>query len=501
MLKGSDSRAIARQAHAIALQDLERTYRDWLAFIREKQAEVQQRQSLTDEDDLLGVPEQKQTIYKAKLLPPVRKELSNVLRARQQQALEAAETEARKKGVLAPEPDQLYEALLTQIQEELEGKRHEKGWAWVWYLDKLHEFNHQALLSKTSDDDYLTSAKGKSGPSTANFIIVAAIGLIGLLGLVWFGYRNFFYTPPLASSGVSQALIDQQAINLWQPSKASFNGIEVGISAQAGYPLQICVSPKTPLLPETTMVITSTESVRWYNLSSVSTQPDAVVLDCSVSPSKQLASARLIDTKTYETSQLEFTKIIVWGPDTDPTTIPMDRMLVELTSVDKTANTGTLILADGSRYAPMNSMEQSETVIVRYMVPYLAQTQRVGFEQSSTTGLPRLLAFDLPAPVTRLAYLSRVLQIEHSNAALESRDGIATLNITITVSLQEDANPITLIPSDVTLNSGVSQLSYSWEPPRIEPGTMHNLHITLPLPSGKNVDVQLARWRARIPLP
>jgi hypothetical protein len=490
-----NNRSEVRQARALAIQDIERTYQNWRALIAEKQAELQQRQAL-DDDDLLGAPQQAQ-VRKAKLLPAVRQEMTEVLRMRQQIAQEAAESEARQAGTAAPEPDVVYEALLTSISEELEGKKHPQGWALVWYEGQLHEFNHLHLRSGTDEDDYLTVSKEVFVGQNQLFVGVA--GVIGIVAMLAFGYWMFLYTPAVAVSGAMQVTVGQRTVSLWGGNSLAVGEIETKVSAQAGYPVRVCASTEQQkaALPDASVILTSTEAVRSYRIGATYTDLD--ILDCNSSPPRQVASAKLVDIHTFQTSSLEIQGIEVWGPDTDPASIPTDRMVVDIIVDDPNGAEGTLILADGTRYAATSSVERDGMTIVRYLVPFSATPQRVGLERTGHA-LPELLALDLPAPTSRIALLRRVLQVSQATATIENRDGQPILAISLTVKLADDAAPLTLIPSDVSVQAGSQTASVSWEPPTLQPGEQREILLSLPLPQVASLDLSLATWRTRLPL-
>jgi hypothetical protein len=502
----TSDRSAVRQARALAIQDIERCCRNWLAFLAEKRAELAQRQML-DEDDLLVSPQSAQP-RKARLLPAVRDELTAVLRMRQQQAQEQAETTARQAATAAPDPDTVYTALLNRIGDELEGKCHPQGFALVWYEGELHEFNHQAVMRATSDDDYLTVAGDRALPDGKRMVLAAVGGVAALLLMAGFFYWMFLYEPAAATvSGAVQVTIGQQAVTLWDATSAAIGPVAGRITARSGYPLRLCLTPEQQRAATAgaTLVVTGTESVRFYRLAPPAATPaDALVQDCGSAPPRTVAAAQLTNTRTHQ--ELDTTQVMhisVWGPDTDPATIPPDRMVVDLTTPDASGAEGTLILADGSRYASTTSSPTVGGVIVRYLVPFSPAAQRAGYERVRPGALPAVLPLDLPAPTSRAALLRKVMRVSDPQAAIVSRDGVPTLALTLTVSLAADAAPLTLIPADVTIASqnGAALANTTWTPPALTPGATQTIQVALPLTqSYAALDVALAGWRARVNL-
>lgn len=504
----TNDRTAVRQARALAIQDIERCYKHWAAFLAEKRAELVLRQAVDEAaDDLLETPQAAQP-RRARLLPAVRSELTSVLRMRQQEAQEREEAAARQAGVAAPDPDTVYAALLNLIGDELAGKQHPHGMALVWYEGMFHEFNHRATMRATTDDDYLTTASQGALPGGKQMIIIGVGAGLAVVGMLVAFYFLFLAEPAQAvASGPVSVAVGQQNVVLWDTAAATVGAVSAPLKLRAGYPLRLCVTApqQQAATVGATLLVTGTDSVRAYRLTSPATKPvDALILDCGSSPARTLAAAMLVETTTHRPlERAGITNVTVWGSDTDPATIPQDRMLIEVLVTDADGAQGTLILADGSRYAATNSTPVAGGVAVRYLVPVSSASQRVGYERTAAGALPAVLSLDLPVPISRIVLLRRVLQVRSAQARVVIQDGMPTLALTLDVALAADAAPVTLLPTDlrITQPNGTAVEGAVWTPPTLDPGAAAQIQLRLPLPQADGtLELTLANWRTQLAL-
>ena len=97
-----------------------------------------------------------------------------------------------------------------------------------------------------------------------------------------------------------------------------------------------------------------------------------------------------------------------WATDEilPPIVIPPDQMEITLDIAIPDAAAGTLVLADGGRWAATRSEAVEGGTRLIYLVPLAQVAQPAGWELPHGGDLPSLLALNLPAPESRAALRS-----------------------------------------------------------------------------------------------
>jgi hypothetical protein len=162
------------------------------------------------------------------------------------------------------------------------------------------------------------------------------------------------------------------------------------------------------------------------------------------------------------------------------------------------ASAGTLITADGQRWAATRSEVLEGGTHLIYLVPLAESTQPAGWEISSAGDLPGFLSLQLPAPESRAAILRRVLDVHTGVASIAIHDDVMEATIVLTVTLDTQAAPLTLLPGDLVVERGGAASEARWDPPALTPGQSTTIEVRVPLRTGDTLDIALASWRARL---
>ncbi len=485
-------------ALATLVRDLERTWRDWRTLIADLQAtEVQQRQAASD--TLLVPPAQP---VRSNLPAGTRRRLLEELEVRRQQAQARAEAEARASGAPAPSVDAISTALLAQIAAELAGERHPKRLALVWWRDELHEFDHRALLQAgLSEADYLRVGGAKRwGP-----LLIGGAGVCLLLGaalLMW----NVVFARGTAIAETDALTIAGVAAALPQPTALAIGAVAGPASLRLDAPPVVCVDGplRAAAQPGATLVLTDTGSIRHYTLTTgaTTTAVDLVVATCRTGVPEPVAQGTLVEDHTVELLPAEqLLGVATWAADTDPQSIPIGQMQVDLDLAAAVADpTGTLVLADGTRWPPTSTVPISGGLRLRYRVPQLSGgavtpggepvglPQQAAWSRSGASGeLPAVLPVALPAPTTRAAQLANFLEVLGVEASTTS----ATLTLTATVELAPGAPALALQQGDGTLmDARGTLLAGTWQLPALQSGEPARVVLTAPV-AGMKVPLTL----------
>lgn len=495
-----DDRRNVDSAEATVARDIERTWRNWKAFIAEQLDElVAQQADESPEADLTGSG--RANPRKAKLDAATRQQFGGVLEARRQQVQAKAERDAREQGKPIPDADQIYAALLQHIMDELDGKIHPSGMALVWYKDALIKFDAAAVSAGMTDADYLAAGAGNS-PTKQQALLL--LGLVFVLGIVLvFALPFFFGSPPVkVTASASTARVGQQSAPLWTVDLASVGVLTVPVRMLNSYPPVLCVEQTTvkAATPGASVVLTSTQAIRRYQVQAATTnQADLVLADCTVSPPAPKGVAQLIETRTRTMLHGEtLNAVLVRGPDLDPEAIPTNQMEVTIEVALPDAGGGTLILADGRRWSATRSEKAEGGTRLVYLVPLAQSSQPAGWELPNGAALPDLLAITLPAPTSRAALLRRVLDVQAGQPTVALRDGEHELLIMLTVALKADAAPIGLLADDLVALSNGSPLAARWDTPQLTPGKSATIAVRVPLHDRDTLEIALASWRVRV---
>ena len=490
MRSTTDDRRAVDSAEATLARDIERTWRSWKAFVAERLDELAaQRADDAPEADLTGGTRPAQR--KARIDGATRQQFGAVLEARRQQAQARAERAAREQSLPLPDADQVYAALLRQIGDELDGKAHPGGLALVWYKDSLLKFDAQALLSGTTDADYLAAEVG--GPTKGQALALAGL-LAGLLLALWVAGQWAFGAPAAAASGGSgTAWVGEDRIQLWGVDSAQIGARSVPASLRGGFPPTLCLPDRQVPADGATLVVTGTQAVRRYKLDPGGSagEADLLLAECG-SPSAPVA-AQLVETQTHQLLGGELLlQLAVRGPDLEPQTIPADQMEVTLRLGISEAGAGALILADGRRLAATHTAPVTGGTELIYLAPLASAAQLAGWELARAGQLPALLPLTLPAPTSRPALLRQALVVQPAGATLIGPE----LAITLTLTL-DGAAPLALQPDDLLAEVGGARLTPRWEPPALTPGAATTVVARLALRDRAPLEVELAGWRAR----
>lgn len=484
-------------AGATLARDIEKTWRNWKAFIAEKRDElVAAEQDEVPEADLTGAGTR--TVRRvAKLDAATRQQFGAVLEARRQQAQAKAEKEAREQGRPAPDADQVYAAILQHMQDELDGTIHPSGMALVWYKDALIKFDAQAVMAGTTDADYLASGSG-SGPTKQQAALVLGVLAVLLIGLV-FVVQWAFAEPVTPTMAITAARVGNQDAPLWTARAATVGNISVTATLGGSYPLTLCIDAAAlkQVSPGATVILTGTAAIRRYQVQPEATGADLQLTNCN--GGAMVGGARLVDTHTREAlPAATLTTLSVRGPDLDPQAIPAGQMEVTLVIGLPDASAGALILADGRRWAPTTSAPAERGTVLTYLVPLAQTTQIAGWELERQDALPALLPLTLPAPEARASVLQRQLDIQAGVPTIIRRDGVAEIALDVTITLAADAAPLQLLPTDLLGTTDSAPIAMRWEPPILQPGQPQRVSVRVPIRSRDAVELALAAWRARI---
>ncbi len=496
-----DDRRAIDSAEATLARDIEKTWRHWKAFIAEKQDELA-AQHLDESPDADLTGDTRPAPRKARLDAATRQQFGAVLEARRQQAQAKAEQDARQHSKPAPDADQVYAALLAHIADELDGKVHPSGMALVWYKDALIKFDAQAVMAGTTDADYLAAGAG-NGPTKQQIVLL--LGVIGIMLVVLYFAVQWAFgsdTPDVAQA-MGMARVGQQSAPLWTADMASIGAVQILAQMTGTYPPVLCITDKVAkaATPGATVVLSSTQAVRRYQVQpgTSARESDLLLADCGSARAAPKASARLIETRTRRMLGAEALRAVaVRGPDLDPQAIPANQMEVTLEVAIPDGRAGTLILADGRRWAATRSEPISGGTRLVYLVPLAPTSQPAGWELPQGSDLPALLAVNLPAPTSRVALLRRVLDVQATAPAVVSHDGEPELAITLTVTLKADAAPLTLLPADLLAESSGSPVAARWDAPALTPGKPAGVPVRVPLRERDTLELALANWRARV---
>ncbi|HEX6288245.1 MAG TPA: hypothetical protein VFZ66_03600 [Herpetosiphonaceae bacterium] len=493
------------------LAESEATWRKWRAFLREKQAEHQHRQAeRAGLDDLTQAAGTSMEVVRARLTAAERQELSAILEYRRRVAQGRAEAQARQQGQPIPDSEEVLGQLLQQIAAELDGNVAKSGMALLpesaQHPDRMNEFNHRAVASRTSDDDYLLLGSDSSRHQRYRLFTIGGVLLvivsIGLLIL-----RPFAVDGAAAPAAAPVAQVGRQSAPLWQVRTVTVGDVERPISGAAlGYPLLICLSEQQQAVATagTEIQVAGPESRRAYRLHAdlTATPRDLVVANCAVSPPKLLRAAALVATETSQPlDPALISKVAVWGPDTDPATIPAERMRVDLRVRDAEIGRTTLILADGTTWSPTATTPISDGVELRYLVPLASGTQEAGWDVALDDGLSGRLALNLPAPVRRAELLRERVTVQPGAARVVSREGRQRLEVALTLTLADGASDLTLLPGDLAVSreGGAVIATIEWSPPTLSAGQPATVTIGISLDRARGpLELALAGYRARI---
>lgn len=507
MTRTSGPRSATKQAQAQILRALETTWRNWRAFIAEKKDELSQRQA--DEsglDDLTTPLNATPAIRKAKFNSATRQELAMILEQRRQAAQRDGEAAARTAGATPPDVEQVMERLIARIDDELNGRVLTNGNALVWFEGQLIEFDYRTVSSGTIDDDYLAMGVGDPVAERKRRTIILLVVLAFLIGAALLAFNVFGGRSETATvGGPTLGSVAAESAPLWDIQSLAVGGVsERVVGAALGYPTLICLTEpqQQALKPGETVVVTGTTSVRTYMLhgSTTATPRDLIVADCSQKPPKLLASAALRTADTTRALAVGLVSLVTTtGADTDPVNIPAERMRVALTVAQLDAPQGTLILPDGTRWSPAESVASGKSTLLTYLVPVASLTQTAGWEVSDADGLPTRLALTIPAPQARAALLRENLTVRATGADVSMRNGSPIMTLSLTITLAQTAAPITLLPTDLLLKRTGSGRAAEWQPPTLSSGKAVAVRIVVPLQeAGSSMEASLGAWHARL---
>lgn len=265
-----------RHAEAALIADAERTWRDWKAYIKEQRLKLQQRQrdvhgSTTD--DLTGAPGDAQGTHFEAVIPGARRrEFDSVLEQRRHKLQVDMEADALRMGMPHPDADDVLDRLLTQIERELDGQVHPKGYALIWTRGTLHEFDASTVTSASHDDDYLGLRKRQQ--ITPRQRILIGVGAVAVLVvLAWFLW-GIFFPPPAATQSIStpKLRVGEEEVAPLAASSVTIGGHPLpDTQVRTGYPLFLCVPTEMQpaLVPGATVEISGSDNLRVYMVNGL----------------------------------------------------------------------------------------------------------------------------------------------------------------------------------------------------------------------------------------
>jgi hypothetical protein len=481
------------------LADQERTWRYWRDFIREQKDAFARQKDERAGFDAFGMPLEGTSLhpFQANLPADVRAEYVRILEMRRQETQRKAEEQARTNGLPAPDRDLIYEQLLTRFEDELTGKVAKNGHAIMYDNGQKIIFNHHRVASRLSDADYQAFGAGKANQDRLKVIVgIVGVCIVFVIAIVLF--EGMLATPPSTQTAEAVASVNGTPLTLWDTTEIAVAGRQFAVPfARAGYPLQVCIPAKTEraFVPEASVILTGTQSVRSYELVELeAARADLILSDCAQSPPKLIAKGLLQEAHT--STQLDpnlLRSISVRGADSDPIRIPQDRMLVTLVLDPQLSERGTLILEDGSRFAPTKS-ETADHITLTYLVPLSPFPQAVGLEFLEMDHLPAILAFTLPAPTSHAQLLRDVLQIESEEPEIVEVNGGVGLRINLVIKNAGD-EAIAIRNSDPICRQGSTALVPQWQELMLE--GQHNQRQTLTcvgIDAQRPLEVELANW-------
>ncbi|KAB8140785.1 hypothetical protein F8S13_22555 [Chloroflexia bacterium SDU3-3] len=493
-----DERRQVEQAQALLNRALEARWRQWKGYVSELQAEL----AITQAED---APEADLTETdapvrrRARLDAATRKELQAVVEARRQQWQAQEEQAAREAGQPARDSEAVYAQLLAHIQNELDGTAHPAGKVLLWDAGALVTYDAALAQAGTSEADYLT-VRGGAAPLGRQALLVggAAVAAVALM----IGTVVVFFGPsrPPARADADTLRVNGVVMTPWAVDTAAVGGVVDAAPELRGLlPLVWCANGRArdAAEPGATVVLTGTAAVRRFQVQPGAS--DLALADCGATPPRVAAKAQLVAAVTAQDLDAAVLRsLAVWGPDTDPQAIPATQMQVVLTVALPDAGGGTLILADGRRWAATRSRAVDGGTELTYLVPLSPTAQLAGWELAGGAGLPQLLALTVPAPTSRMQLLRDVLLVQIGEPQPVVREGVPTAALTLTLTLDAHAAPLTLLASDLAATAGGTPLPVTWEPPALRPGQTTQVALTVPLPAQGGLELALAAWRVRV---
>ena len=494
-----------RQAQAKLLANLEQTWKQWNALVTELELELELEQAAVasgnPDDDLFLSATRTIEPKRANLPPAVRKQMEAIIEARRQEALSRAEQEARQANRPLPSTDQVYIDLLRQIRRELNGEAHPAGLALVFWEGQLMEFDHRRVAAATSVSDYLAVGGGGSRMQKPQ-AIVGGVGVVvvGLLLLRFLFHLVFGGGGSGTIDAPVDALVANTPVRVWDVRRVAMAGAEVDVTTMsAGYPLRLCIAARPEPAMPATVVVTGTRTVRIYESvrDPSGDLPDVTIAQCGkgVFWAGRLVSAAT--SRVMDAVQLEH--VIAEDASVDPNRIPQDRMRV-VVEVRGSSESGTLVLADGSRWAAtsVTPMENGRSRQV-YLVPVSQHVQDAAWEvQEAGSPLPAILSVQIPAPMNRTMVLARRLGISNPVVKPAGSHGDPWPTVALTVAVR-DGEPLQLQRGDILLlPDGTSNAIPAELPLPAIGGEPTTLVLPLPMRGWTSLEVRVGTWRAVI---
>lgn len=497
-----------RHAEAALIADAEKTWRDWKAYIKEQRLTLQQRQRDARGatlDDLTGAPADAHSGHFEAAIPAARRrEFASVLEQRRRKLQADMEADALKEGTPHPDADEVLDRLLTQIEGELDGKIHPKGYALIWTRGTLHEFDASTVTSASHDDDYLRLRKRQK--LTPQQQILIGVGVLVALVALWFLWGIVFPAPAATQSTVTPKLrVGEEEFTPLGASSVKIGGHPLpDAQVRPGYPLFMCVPEKlrSALVPGATVEISSSDNLRVYQVNAEGDgQPgDLLFARCEEGKEPVIgATAYLQTTQTrryLEGDLLE--SIAVWKPEIDPQAIPSNQARVDLVLRGE-GRRGSLKLGTAPGRAPIRTESSEGTTRLIYLVPAAAHPRQAAWQQASDEeeqGMPWLLPLTLPVAEGRQAWLREHLRVSMAQALVTTyHDGQVeiVLDLTLVSDLEE---PLQLQTGDLHLSQAGAEVV--WEPPELQTGAPTETHIQALGTFSAPLDIDLGTWFARV---
>lgn len=456
-------RKIADQLKSANIRMLQEAYIRWQRFVTHELALLDEADPAYDD---LTQPSRRDRSQGSNLTRAEYRELSAIFERRRQE--------------LGYTPDDLgRRQLLNRIANELEAKNEDGSprpddMAMVWVGDDLAEIKHKVVKDRMRSTTVTASwYSSRTLQIAGGLLLVCACS--GCLVL------NVLLGDASAAAPLSSVAVGSRAMMVAPLLGAQLDDLALAATLRPAHPVVLCIDDSEQIAErkEATLVLTRTTSIQTYDVTTDQASADLVLADCQVEPPAPVLAARLRESQVAQViSPAVVQHVSVLGPDSDPSQIAPDQMVVDLTLTNPSIATSVLVLADGSRWPAVSTSGAT----VRYIVPRSDTAQQAALEQQHDTALPQLVPLTLPVPTSRIAILQhavRVTDVQVSQAG-------DRLVVQATITLLSGTESLMLLASDAYLDGPAGSGVVSWTPPTLEAGKRTSIRLELPaLPAGQ----------------
>lgn len=486
-------------AEAVVAREIETTWRNWHAYLQELQDTID-GENVVD-DDLME--SSAKGIRKAKIDPATRAQFAGVVESRRQRAQADEEADARKMGRAATDNDQVYRQVISTMRKEVAGEVHSMGLALFMYKGQMIKFDAASVRTGTTEADY--TAVGASTAPTPRMMAMAGSGVVAMLILVGAFLRLFLFpdTSVPVDAKAPTIMLGDKAIDLWWVQQAQIGSVSVPVRMQGQLPPTLCVADTTlrEMTPTDTIVLTSTGSVRTYQLTDDRTNAHLRIGTCS----GEVTRDRAAQLTTTQQSVIPEDDLVVttFASDTNPTDIPASQVLVRVT-VPTMGSSAALITFDGRTFAPTRRVPQDQMVVLEYLVPAGMDDHEAGMVITQA-GMPIRYPISIPLARTRADLLRTWLTVQvMATPDIVNTDTGPVLQVPVMLAWSADASyRIVVQATDITalLVQGGSAMQVTWQAVELDPDGRSNAVIRVPLDQptvGAGLTLSLGNWTGRI---